>query len=145
MPRQRTRAKILSFLRKLNADRFRLRMMRDEHRDNSSDISDMSMQDALDDYYIALEQSVSSTRYLFRPTQYRNRGQFFDWEDCLSENSVRFNNEDFLNGLSNLIKYKLKWIDKKIKLINSYKILYKFHNTPLRYFDHIKFQSKKQV
>lgn len=27
-------------------------------------------------------------------------------------------NEDFLNGLSNLIKQKLKWIDKKIKLIN---------------------------
>lgn len=31
------------------------------------------------------------------------------------------NNEDFLNGLSNLIKYKLKWIDKKIKLINNKK------------------------
>jgi hypothetical protein len=29
------------------------------------------------------------------------------------------NNEDFLIGLSNLIKYKLKWIDKKIKLIDS--------------------------
>ena len=29
------------------------------------------------------------------------------------------NNEDFLNGLSNLIKYKLKWIDKKVKLINT--------------------------
>ena len=29
------------------------------------------------------------------------------------------NNEDFLNVLSNLIKYKLKWIDKKIKLINN--------------------------
>ena len=29
------------------------------------------------------------------------------------------NNEDFLNGLSNLLKYKLKWIDKKIKLIDS--------------------------
>jgi hypothetical protein len=29
------------------------------------------------------------------------------------------NNVEFLNGLSNLIKYKLKWIDKKIKLINS--------------------------
>lgn len=27
-------------------------------------------------------------------------------------------NEDFINGLSNLIKQKLKWIDKKIKLIN---------------------------
>ena len=33
------------------------------------------------------------------------------------------NNEDFLNGLSNLIKYKLKWIDKKIKLINSKKMI----------------------
>lgn len=33
------------------------------------------------------------------------------------------NNEDFLNGLSNLIKYKLKWIDKKIKLINSRKMI----------------------
>lgn len=29
------------------------------------------------------------------------------------------NNEDFLNGLSNLLKYKLKWIDKKINLIDS--------------------------
>ena len=29
------------------------------------------------------------------------------------------NNEDFLSGLSNMIKYKLKWIDKKIKLINN--------------------------
>jgi hypothetical protein len=33
------------------------------------------------------------------------------------------NNEDFLNGLYNMIKYKLKWIDKKIKLINSKKII----------------------
>jgi hypothetical protein len=33
------------------------------------------------------------------------------------------NNEDFLNGLSNLIKYKLKWVDKKIKLINSKKMI----------------------
>lgn len=31
------------------------------------------------------------------------------------------NNEDFLNGLSNIIQYKLKWIDKKIKLINNKK------------------------
>lgn len=31
------------------------------------------------------------------------------------------NNEEFLNGLSNLIKYKLKWIDKKIELINNKK------------------------
>jgi hypothetical protein len=31
------------------------------------------------------------------------------------------NNEDFLNGLSNIIRYKLKWIDKKIKLINKKK------------------------
>lgn len=29
------------------------------------------------------------------------------------------NNDDFLIGLSNLIKYKLKWVDKKIKLINN--------------------------
>lgn len=31
------------------------------------------------------------------------------------------NNEEFLNGLSNIIKYKLNWIDKKIKLINNKK------------------------
>lgn len=31
------------------------------------------------------------------------------------------NNEEFLNGLSNIIKYKLNWIDKKIKLINKKK------------------------
>ena len=31
------------------------------------------------------------------------------------------NNDDFLNGLSNIIKYKLNWIDKKIKLINNKK------------------------
>jgi hypothetical protein len=31
------------------------------------------------------------------------------------------NNDEFLNGLSNIIKYKLKWIDKKIKLINNKK------------------------
>lgn len=29
------------------------------------------------------------------------------------------NNDEFLNGLSNIIKYKLKWINKKIKLINN--------------------------
>lgn len=29
------------------------------------------------------------------------------------------NNKEFLNGLSNIVNYKLKWIDKKIKLINS--------------------------
>lgn len=29
------------------------------------------------------------------------------------------NNEEFLNGLFNIIKYKLNWIDKKIKLINN--------------------------
>jgi hypothetical protein len=31
------------------------------------------------------------------------------------------NNEEFLNGLSNIIQYKLKWINKKIKLINNKK------------------------
>lgn len=31
------------------------------------------------------------------------------------------NNEEFLNGLFNIIKYKLNWIDKKIKLINNKK------------------------
>jgi hypothetical protein len=31
------------------------------------------------------------------------------------------NNGEFLNGLSNIIKYKLKWINKKIKLINNKK------------------------
>ena len=33
------------------------------------------------------------------------------------------NNEDFLNGLSDLIQLKLKWIDKKIKLIDSKKMI----------------------
>lgn len=31
------------------------------------------------------------------------------------------NNKEFINGLSNLIMHKLKWIDKKIKLINNKK------------------------
>jgi hypothetical protein len=34
------------------------------------------------------------------------------------------NNEELLNGIYNLIKQKLKWIDKKIKLINNKKIDY---------------------
>ena len=34
------------------------------------------------------------------------------------------NNEELLNGIYNLIKQKLKWIDKKIKLINNKKINY---------------------
>lgn len=44
-------------------------------------------------------------------------------------------NEEFLNDLSSLIKYKLKWLDKKIKLINKKKVDY---NETFTYYGDLK-------
>lgn len=63
---------------------------------DDTDDDDDSVNDLIDHYYQNMEHVVSSSRYLFRNEKNRNRKNFFDWDDCLSENSKRFNDEEFM-------------------------------------------------
>ena len=42
------------------------------------------------------EKAISARRYLFRKSKYHNRLRFFDEKDCVSPDSKRFNDEEFL-------------------------------------------------
>jgi hypothetical protein len=101
MPRRslkaRVRAKLLQMAQQRQRNRFvRNILMEDDFNVNDGDdiyndineIVDMQVQEAL--------QHIDMNRYLFRPNKYRNRTKFFDWNDCFSDNSVRFNEEEFL-------------------------------------------------
>ena len=95
MPRHRIRAKVLKFLRNLNAKRTSSALLRSFFDDDTSD-DDESMEELLDYHYRSIEDALLASRYLFRYGNNRNRKRFFDWDDCLSEKSHRFNDEEFL-------------------------------------------------
>ena len=91
MPRSRPRAKVI---RKLNDIIFKRRQFAFLRHVVFDD--DDSIEDLIDLQYESYLRIVSSKRYLFRAEKYRNRNSFFNWDDCLSENSLRFNEEEFL-------------------------------------------------
>ena len=94
MPRHRPRAKLLKYLQQINANRRSTAFVSAVLDDKDSD--DDSVGKILDHYYASMEHIISSRRYLFRKKQNRNRRTFFNWDDCLAENSTRFNEEEFL-------------------------------------------------
>ena len=101
MPRRRLRAKVLKELKEINvrrsndADIRRLFMYAD---DWDSDLDDLlAIEEEEDNQYLAIEEAVRSERYLFRAKNYRDRSDAFDFSDCLSEKSKRFNDDDFLS------------------------------------------------
>jgi hypothetical protein len=55
-----------------------------------------SLQDDEDLLYSIRLKRMKRSRYLFRPQRYRDRRKKFDLEDCLSEDSHNFNDEEFL-------------------------------------------------
>ena len=98
MPRSSSRATILRALRKLNDQRQDAAFVRRFMEDSSdSDInSDCGfIEDFRDAQVKQAEKVISSRRYLFRKDTYRSRSEFFDWEDCISPDSKRFNDAEF--------------------------------------------------
>jgi hypothetical protein len=55
-----------------------------------------SIQDDYDQCMFALLKKKEKCRYLFRKTKYRKNRQKFNLQDCLSEDSVNYNDEEFL-------------------------------------------------
>ena len=105
MPRHRPRAQILRALRKENRKREAAAYVRhiledldDSDGDSDSDGScdDGLQQDLIDMQLKNAEKVISSRRFLFRKSKYRNRLQYFDEIDCVSPDSKRFNDEEFL-------------------------------------------------
>ena len=106
MPRYRPRKQALNFISSINEQRKVKALQRrlkkynilsdDSSSSNglSSDSENM-FEDVLDYRMLDLEYQIKISRYLFRG-KYRNRN-FFDWEDAVSNNSKRFNDDEFLH------------------------------------------------
>ena len=71
MPRYRPRAKVLKFLQKSNARRRESAFFRNVLYEDEGD--DDSIIDLIDYHYASIERTISSSRYLFRKKQNRNR------------------------------------------------------------------------
>ena len=97
MPRRSPKATILKALRKLKEKRQAAAFVRHFMEDSSDSDSDEGwIEDLRDEQVQQAEREISSRRYLFRKDTYRKRRQFFDLEDCLSPESARFNDDEFL-------------------------------------------------
>ena len=108
MPRLSKKAKLKKDLVKLICHREYISFLRnailDDRSldDDGSDSSDdeMEMETEMDDIInVHLKENldfVMSNRYIFRSPKYRDRSRFFDWQDCLSDHSIRFNDDEFL-------------------------------------------------
>lgn len=89
MPRFRPRAQVLKALRAFDEKRERQAVMRNfvlEEEDSDEDV--------LDDCCKTVEDAVHSRKHLNERGACRKR--VFDWDDCLSDESRRFNDEEFL-------------------------------------------------
>ena len=114
MPKYRPRAAIFRQLEKLVETRDRSAVIRDiilagdsdcgsSGNDSNNDSIDDSIasddfleENLIDDLCKNALDDLSSRRYLFRENKYRNRRDVFDLEDCLSDESQRFNDDEFL-------------------------------------------------
>lgn len=103
MPRLRLKAKLEHELTKLARQRefdafVRRFILHDDILDDDSDDdgSDDDLNEIIDLQVKEALAFVSNNRYIFRSKQYRNRHGFFDWDDCLSDSSRRYNDTEFL-------------------------------------------------
>jgi hypothetical protein len=63
------------------------------HRELLSD--EDSIEDERDQYHYSLLKKMKESRYLFRSSTYRKKRKKFDLRDCLSDDSVEYNTEEF--------------------------------------------------
>lgn len=91
MPRNRPRAQALRAIRR----NIKKRLRDPRHHRHRVDNDDETIEDMNDILFLQAEQLISSNRYLFRKLSYRDRSSTFDWEDCLSEDSVCYNTDEF--------------------------------------------------
>jgi hypothetical protein len=90
MPRRGDRALALEWLEKLIVKQRKDAIEREVFDDHDS------IQDDYDVHTSLILKRMKRTRYLFRKRRYRKRRTRFDLEDCLSEDSDNFNDEEFL-------------------------------------------------
>ena len=91
MPRFRLRAQVIRSLENINLGRQASHFFRSVVEDGDDSIEDM-----VDICYQDAEENVCGSRYLISRGTYRKRSRFFDWDDCVSDSSDRFNDEEFL-------------------------------------------------
>lgn len=101
MPRLSKKAKLQNELSKLLQARkayafLRKHILDDSESDDDSDNEEDEFNDIIDKQVSDAVTYVSSHRYVFRSEKYRCRSRFFDWKDCLSDESIRFNDTEFL-------------------------------------------------
>jgi hypothetical protein len=89
MPRNNDRKRAIDELQEIVNHRKKMAI----HRELLSE--DDSLEDDKDRYQYALLKKMKETRYLFRASTYRKRRKKFDLQDCLSYNSLEFNEEEF--------------------------------------------------
>ena len=65
-----------------------------ENDEDSLDDEDW-IEDIYDSLVDAAVDEVEARRYLFRSKTYRDRNETFDWQDIISDNSVRFSESEF--------------------------------------------------
>jgi hypothetical protein len=90
MPRRSLRKKVLCTLQKIVSSR------RDEADDRLIFDDDDSLEDGIDDEYEEMLNQLHSQRYLNERTSRKRESMCFNIEDCLSPESLRFNEEEFL-------------------------------------------------
>ncbi len=90
MPRRGDRRLALEWLEKLIVKQRKDAIEREVFDDHDS------IQDDYDIHTSSILKRMKRTRYLFRKRRYRKRRTRFDLEDCLSEDSDNFNDEEFL-------------------------------------------------
>jgi hypothetical protein len=90
MPRTSDRSKILKQIE----DEVSVLRKRALHRELLDE--EDSLQDDHDQYMYAVLNRIKSSRYLFRSSTYRNNRKRFNLEDCLSNDSKEYTDEEFL-------------------------------------------------
>lgn len=93
MPNISLRSKVIKHVRQIVIRREEQALRRHLLLDSDDDDS---VDDIVDMYHKRLLSQMVTRRYLFRSKKYRNRRRIFDWNDCLSHDSLRFSDKEFL-------------------------------------------------
>ena len=98
MPRSSKRTKVLKALKTIQSTRRQNATLRElfnvENDEDSLDDEDW-IEDIYDSLVDTAVDEVEARRYLFRSKTYRDRNETFDWQDIISDNSVRFSESEF--------------------------------------------------
>ena len=90
MPRYSVKRRIINELTQIVSIRRHFRRLRCDFDEEDS------LEDMIDLHYLKKLKKVSSERYLGgKRKKYRKRS--FDWDDCLSNESNNYNNDEFLH------------------------------------------------